>query len=49
MRYPKPQWRQAAPVLPDPWWYQPLIILRDVAVLLSLILGLPFLLWMLFA
>lgn len=49
MRYPKPQWRQAAPYAPDPWWYQPLIILRDVAVLLSLILGLPFLLWMLFA
>lgn len=46
MRYHKPVWRQAAPYAPDPWWYEPLIILRDAVILLVVIFGLPFLLWL---
>lgn len=46
MRYAKPQWRQAAPYAPDPWWYTLALLVRDVAILLVLILGLPFLLWL---
>lgn len=46
MKCPKPQWRQAAPYVPDPWWYEPLIILRDAAIFLGLIMGVPFLVWL---
>lgn len=37
---------QATPYAPDPWWYQPLLILRDLFILLSLIIGAPFLVWL---
>lgn len=39
--------QQAAPYAPDPWWYTLLILLRDIAILLSLMFGFPLLIWLL--
>lgn len=39
---------QAAPYAPDPWWYTLLILLRDIAILLSLMFGFPLLIWLVF-
>lgn len=38
---------QAAPYAPDPWWYTLGHLLLELLVLLSLIIGAPFLLWLL--
>lgn len=38
--------QQAAPFAPDPWWYTAGQVLLDLTVLLMLVLGIPFILWL---
>lgn len=40
--------QQAAPFAPDPWWYTLLLLLRDLAILLTLMFGFPLLIWLVF-